>query len=190
MESTRVGVEARRCARRREPGRRREQDDILVVERRHAEGNRPGRIGLEGQCPLGPVVDAPVAALAVEECELREGPVAGQRRFGEQAGDPRRGLGLPHGPEAHRPGRALAGQIVRILVPVLLESREEIELEIDARMPGRHDPVGDELSGLVAAEMAVEADIGAHGRPFEREHPCPDIVGMSRADSGMARQPA
>src|SRR3546814_7377981 len=48
-----------------------------------------------------------------------------------------------------------------------LQRRKEVELERNARMPGRHDAVGDELAVGGRAEMAVDAHPCAHHRILE-----------------------
>src|SRR3546814_10803434 len=48
-----------------------------------------------------------------------------------------------------------------------LKRREEVEFEGDARMPRRHDAVGDELPLARRSEMAVDAHPRAHHRVFQ-----------------------
>jgi hypothetical protein len=73
---------------------------------------------------------------------------------------------------------------------MLLQRREQVELERDARMAGGHDPVGDELALVGAAEMAVEADRGPRPRILERHQAARNVVGVGAADRIMARDPA
>src|SRR3546814_4053720 len=61
----------------------------------------------------------------------------------------------------------LAPAIVGILLMMRLQRRKEVELERNARMPGRHDAVGDELAVGGRAEMAVDAHPCAHHRILE-----------------------
>src|SRR3546814_10156374 len=58
-----------RCER---TGHRREHDDVLIVEGRVAERDRPTRIGFERQLALRTVGDAAVAAVAIVEIEFGE----------------------------------------------------------------------------------------------------------------------
>ena len=73
---------------------------------------------------------------------------------------------------------------------MLLQRREEVELEADPRVAGGHDPVGDELAVAGAAEMAIEAVCGARARIVERHHAARDIGGVGAADRIMAGKPA
>jgi hypothetical protein len=73
---------------------------------------------------------------------------------------------------------------------MLLERREEIELERDARMARRHDPVRYELAGPVAAEMAIEAFLGTGAWLIERIETTRDIGRVTLADRIMSREPA
>jgi hypothetical protein len=72
---------------------------------------------------------------------------------------------------------------------MLLERREQVELERDARVAGGHDPVVDELAGAIAAEMAIEAFGGARAGIIERIHARRDIGGVVGTHRIMARQP-
>src|SRR3546814_1374048 len=89
------------------------------------------------------VTDAAVAALAIEEGEVGEYPLGPAPRLKqrEAAFDRRR---LPHRPHLDMVGaparRAeLAPAIVGILLMMRLQRRKEVELERNARMPGRHE---------------------------------------------------
>src|SRR6185436_379381 len=93
-------------------------------------------------------------------------------------------------PHLGRIGAALAAEIVVVEIVMLLERREEVELEADPGMAGGHDPVGDELALAAAAEMAVEALGGARPGIVERDEAARDVGGVGAADHIMARQPA
>src|SRR4051794_21534306 len=73
---------------------------------------------------------------------------------------------------------------------VLLQGREQVELEGDARVARRHQPVRDELSVRRAAEMAIEANSRAHWRWLERDQARRDVRRVRAADGVMARDPA
>src|SRR3546814_16896576 len=95
----------------------------------------------------------------MEEGEFGEYPLgpAPRRKQREAAFDRRR---LPHRPHLDMVGAPagrteLAPAIIGILLMMRLQRRKEVELERDARMPRRHDAVGDELAVGGRAEMAV-----------------------------------
>ena len=56
-------------------------------------------------------------------------------------------------------------------------------------MAGGHDAMVDPLAGAAAAEMAVEASIGAGARIVERYHAPRNIRGMVRPDRIMTCNP-
>ena len=127
--------------------------------------------------------------MAIEEIEFGEhtfGParpgIQGQRSFQRKR--------LPHGPHPHAVGAPLALNIVRILVMMRLQRREKIEFEGDARMARRHDPMRHELTGLRAAEMAVEADRRARRRTIEWDQTLGDVACMAGTHGIMRRDPA
>src|SRR3546814_21098459 len=61
----------------------------------------------------------------------------------------------------------LAPAVIGVLLMMRLKRREEVEFEGDARMPRRHDAVGDELPLARRSEMAVDAHPRAHHRVFK-----------------------
>ncbi len=127
-----------------------------------------------------------MAAVAIEEVEFREhalGPAPGVGEEGERAVERHR---LAHRPHLHRVGPALASGIVAILIVMLLQGREEVELEGDAWVPRGHDAMADELARIGRAEMAVETDAGARLRVVERDHAARHVGGVARADGVMA----
>ncbi len=72
---------------------------------------------------------------------------------------------------------------------VLLEGAEQVELERQPRMAGRHHRMGNELVAPGAAPVAIETDLRADSRPLERGHAVGDVRRMRPGAGIMDREP-
>ena len=190
MEGTGVSLETLGQRRRSGAGRCGQHDHVLVVEGRHTGRNRPSGVGLDQQGRARLVRNRSMAAVAVEEIEFREDPGSGPLSPAVDGQDALQGHSLADGPDPRGIHRRLALDIVGVDVVVLLEGGEQLELEGQPRVARAHHLMGDELVRLVAAPVAVQADVGPDDRILQPGHALGDIGGVAGTDGIVAGDPA
>ena len=172
-----------------QPRRGGEHDQIFVIVGRHSLGDlTPGVVDAAAH-RFRLIKDAAVAAVAVEEIEFGEHPLGPAARLEQRQAALDRGR-LPHRPHldmvgARIGGAELAPAIVGVFLMMRLQRREEVQLERDARMPCRHDAVGDELPVAGRSEMAIDAHPGADHRILELFQPRRQVGEMFLAHFGI-----
>ena len=127
--------------------------------------------------------------MAVEEIEFGEHAFGAQLRRRVERQRALQRHGLAGRPQPDIVGLALAPQIIGILAVMLLQRREQVHLERDARMARRHDAVVDELARPGAAEMAIEADARADLGVLQRDHALRHVARVAGADRGVRLDP-
>ena len=100
-----------------------------------------------------------MAGIAVEEDQLGKHAIAAPLRITEELEQLERGEHLAKRPGAHALRDGVAAGAARRGVVRRLDMHEGVDLERQARMPGGHHAMGDQL--LRIAEMAAEAQARA-----------------------------